>query len=333
MEQKSDKPTDDAKPADGGVIDATETEAMSAEGGATPTSPGPPPTGGNNKKAKKSNPLKKIYDRVNIYFLIFLFMVVVAGFIAAISVLNGKKSETPSTAQTATLDQKTLDQISGTDTKVGDPKQTLTVESNAIFSGSVLVKAGLDIGGQVKIGGALAVGGLSVSGTSIFEQIQTKGLAVNGDESVEGQLTVQKNLAVTGNGQFNGTVSAQRLSVENFAINKDLQVNRHIDAGGGVPRISGGSATGGGGTVSVNGSDTAGTVTVNTGGGTTGGTLATVTFTQAFNSTPHIALSPVGFGAGALNWYISRSPTGFTISVINAPPTGTSFSFDWVAME
>ena len=94
-----------------------------------------------------------------------------------------------------------------------------------------------------------------------------------------------------------------------------------------------GGAVGAGGTGSINGSDLAGTVTVNIGGSPSAGTLATVSFVNSYGSEPHVVVTPVGSSAAGLNWYITRSATGFVISTTNAPSASTSFSFDYVVIN
>jgi hypothetical protein len=127
-----------------------------------------------------------------------------------------------------------------------------------------------------------------VSGTSAFENVQVgSNISVAGNAAVQGQLTVQKDLTVGGNATFAGNITAKRISIDIFTLNGDLQLNRHIDAGGPSPRVSGGSGLGGAGTVSISGTDTAGTVNVNFGFGTSAGVLANISFTDTFNQTPH----------------------------------------------
>ena len=153
------------------------------------------------------------------------------------------------------------------------------------------MKNDLDVAGTIKIGGTLNLPGITVTGTSTFDQIQGNKLAITGDGIIQGQLTVQKNLAVSGGGSFGGPISAPSITVQTFNLTGDLQFSRHIDAGGSTPVIAAfGSALGSGGTTSVNGTDSAGTLTINTGGAPPAGCFATVNFAQKFNSTPHMSI-------------------------------------------
>lgn len=285
------------------------------------------------KKKKKGGGLKGLASRVNIYLLLFILTLVLAGFIVFIGLQRSKKDLGTTTITTTPLSQETLDQLNGSDASVGDPKQTLSVESNAIFNGAVLVKGSLDVAGAIKVGGTLSLPGISVSGSSTFDQISANQLAVAGDTGVQGTLNVQNNLTVAGSAQFGGPVSVPQLSVRSLILEGDLAISRHIDAGGGTPGLSNGNALGGGGTASISGSDTAGTVTINTGGGPGAGCFATINFAQRFTQVPHIVITPVGAAAAGINYYITRTTSSFQICTTNAAPGGSNFSFDYIAFD
>ncbi len=289
--------------------------------------------GSGDKKKKKGGGLKGLASRINIYLLLLILIIVLAGFVVFIGLQRSKEDLGTTSITTAPLTQETLDQLNGSDASVGDPKQTLTVESNAIFNGAMLVKGSLDVAGAIKVGGPLNLPGLSVSGSSTFDQINTNGLAVAGDAGIQGALNVQNNLTVAGSGQFGGPISAPQISVRNLVLEGDLAISRHIDAGGGTPGLSNGSALGGGGTASINGSDTAGTITINTGGGPGVGCFATISFAQSFSQVPHIVITPVGSAAAGLNYYINRTTSSFQICTTNPAPGGANFSFDYIAID
>ncbi len=276
--------------------------------------------------------VRGLITHLNIYFLLFIFIFVLALGVVFISFQKGKKADAPTTITTQPLTKEALAQLQGSDAKVGDPKQTLTIESNAIFSGKVLIRDSLDVAGAIKVGGALSLPGISVSGTSTFDQITANSLSVAGNMTIQGQVNV-KGINSTGGATFGGPLSAPVLNVQSLILAGDLQLIRHIDAGGGTPGKSDGGALGNGGTSSVSGTDTAGTVTINIGGSPGAGCFVTVNFTNRFNGTPHIALSPVGSAAGGLNYYINRSSSNFSICSTNPAPAGQSFSFDYVAID
>lgn len=327
-------------------LDSTEIESLDSQttvvtedttgGGATATPSGTTSEkdGKKEKKKRKAPSVKGLAGKFNIYLLLFMLIIVIAGIVTFISYQQNKKSadKANQTITTTPLSEEDLEKLRQTDVKVGDPKQILSVESNAIFAGKVLIRDSLEVAGQIKVGGPLNLPGISVSGTSIFDQVQISNLQISGSATIQGQLNVQSGLNVTGNLTVGGTISAGKLNIENLAVSRDLQLARHIDAGGGTPGISGGGALGAGGTTSLSGTDTAGTININTGGGTVAGCFASVTFTQAFNS-PHVVVTPVGSGAGSLNFYINRSGSGFSICTNSAAPAGQNFAFDYVVID
>jgi cytoskeletal protein CcmA (bactofilin family) len=277
--------------------------------------------------------IQNLITHINIYLLLFILIVIVSVVIVFVSIQKSKKDAVVPVITTQNLSQDALDKVKGSDAKVGDPKQTLSIEYNAIFSGKVLIRDSLDVAGGIKVGGPLSLPGITVSGNSTFDQITANNLSIAGNTSIQGQLTVQKTLTVTGGASFGGPISAPQLSIQSLQLNSDLQLNRHIDAGGGTPGKTDGGAAGSGGTTSVSGSDTAGTVTINTGSGTFAGCFVTVNFAQKFNATPHVVISPVGPSAASLNYYVTRTTTSFSICTTNAAPTGSSFSFDYVVID
>ncbi len=300
-------------------------------------------TAGTPESAPNSNKLPKfdfqrylrsLVNKINIYLLLFIFILLLAGIVLVVAVQSSKNQAKKDETTTQKLTADALKSLEGSDAKVGDPKQLLTIESNAVFSGKVLIRDSLDVAGAIKVGGALSLPGITVSGTSQFDQVQLNSLSISGNANIQGQLTIQKGLTVASSGSFAGTLSAPVISTDKLVLNQDLQLNRHIDSGGATPNVSTASgATGGGGTVSINGTDTAGTVTINNGSGAVAGLLATVTFAVKFTSNPHIVITPVCNSACNFTPYITnRTSTGFTIGIAGTNPGG-SFSFSFIAME
>lgn len=319
------------QPEEAADLDSLEAQTTVVEDGNTP----PPPETSKKEKPKKRSPIKGLAGRFNIYLLLFVFVIVIAGVVTAISFLRSKQveNESKTTVKTEPLSQEALDQLRQTDVKVGDPKQILSVESNAVFAGRVLIRGGLEVAGEIKAGSPLNLPGITVSGSSVLNELQATLLQVTGNATVQGQLSVQNNLAVSGSGSFGGTLTAARLNIQDLQINGDLQFTRHIDAGGGTPSKADGTALGSGGTSSISGTDTAGTVAINTGGGTSPGCFATITFTQRYNGTPHVVVTPVGSAGGAVDFYINRSSSNFSICTSNAAPAGQSFAFDYIVID
>ncbi len=271
--------------------------------------------------------LRSLLKRFNIYLLIFCLIIVTSIFMVFISIQHNRKENTVTPLTTQTLTADTLKQLKGSQATIGDPKKILSVESNAIFAGTVLVRQSLDVAGEIKVGGGLSLAGITVGGTSTLDQLQANSVVITGN------ATVQKGLSVAGSGSFGGSLSAASLNINTLHLNGDLQLNRHIDAGGGTPSKSDGGALGSGGTSSVSGTDTAGTVTISTGGSPAAGCFVTVNFSQKFNATPHVVITPVGSAAANLNYYINRTSANFSICATNAAPAANSFSFDYVAID
>lgn len=284
--------------------------------------------------APKPNKVKQFFSRFNIYLLLFLLALLLGSVVVGASYLQSKKTEKAGLKGVVTepLSEKSLEQLKNADVTVGDPKQILSVESNAVFAGQVLLRGNLEVAGQIKAGGPLNLNGLTVGGNSTFGDVQASQLQISGNATVQGQLAVQSGLTVSGSGSFGGTLTAARLNIQQLQVSGDIQFTRHIDAGGGTPNLSYGSALGGGGTSSISGTDTAGTVVINTGGGTSAGCFASINFIQRFAS-PHIVITPIGPTGAALNYYVNRTSTSFSICTTNAAPAGSSFAFDYTVID
>lgn len=304
--------------------------------GTEPVAPsGPSPTVSGSGGPKLKGSFLRLFKQFNIYLLLFVLVLIVGGAIATVLYLKAQsESANANNLSSQSLSQSALDQLATSDVTVGEPKHTLNVESNAVFSGAVLVRGSLQIAGNLQVGSNLAINGLRVTGSSTFDDVQvTKSLALSGDGSIQGQLNIQKGLNVNGTGTFQGALSAPSLTVGTLQISGDLALTHHIAAGGGNPSRSNGAALGSGGTASVSGSDTAGSVTINTGGSPGVGCFITVNFTTRFNATPHIVITPVGSGAAGLAYYITRSTSNFSICTTTPAPASTSFGFDYVAFD
>lgn len=274
-----------------------------------------------------------LIHHLNIYLLLFVLIIVLSAGIVYVAYQRNKEETTPTTITTTTLSEDALDQIKSSDATVGDPKQTLTIASNAIFSGKVLIRDSLDIAGSLKVGSALSLTGVSVSGPASFDQLQANSITISGNTDIQGSLTVQQGITSTSGATFGGPVSASQITTQSLQLSGDLQIVRHIDAGGTTPGKSDGTALGNGGTVSVSGTDTAGTITINTGGSPGVGCFVTVNFTNDFSATPHIVATPVGSAAATINYYINRTANSFSLCTVNSAPAGQTFSFDYVAID
>lgn len=289
------------------------------------------------QKAGPIAKLKGLVSRLNVYFLLFILLVIIALMILFI-VYNTSTQQDQARLETQELTQESIDSLIGSDAKVGDPKQLLTVESDSVFNGQVLIRDGLDVAGPIKVGGSLSLPGITVSGQSAFDEVTVNRLSIAGDAQIQGQLSVQEGLSVSGPVTFSGTLSAANFSIQSLTVEQDARFNRHIDAAGPTPNVSRGSAVGSGGTVTISGTDTAGTVGVNVGSGAGAGNLATVTFANAYTGNPHVVITPVAPQGSSLvaadkQFYISnRTSTSFTIAVSSGLSSG-SISFDYIVID
>jgi cytoskeletal protein CcmA (bactofilin family) len=317
-------------------LESLESTAVPAEQSpGSPEAPAPAAPTPEPKKPKGEHRLKRLFRKFNIYLLLFVLVLAIAIIVTVVSYIRSKQADENRQQQLATepLSQEELSQLRQSDVKIGGPRQVLNVEANAVFTGKVLVRDSLEVAGEIRTGSAISAPGLNVSGTSILNQVQAGNVQVSGNATIQGQISSQGNLSVAGSGSFGGTLTAARLNIQDLLINGNLQVARHIDAGGPTPTHSGGSALGNGGTSSVSGTDTAGTVNINIGGGPGAGCFVTVNFAQRFNGSPHVTITPVGAAAANLRYYINRSNNNFSICSTNAAPAGQSFAFDYIVID
>lgn len=280
---------------------------------------------------KKVPAFKRFFRKVNLYFLIFMILVIVAGVIAAVSYLNSQKpAETPDIAEQV-LDDEALRQLANTDTSVGNTSQTLTIKGNAIIDGQTLMRGNLNIAGNLQTGGSIQAPTLTISGTTNLGQTQVNDLQVATNVSIQGSTTMQ-SLSVAGTSTFGGAMTASQITVSRLILsgNAELQIPNHISFTGPSPsRTTNNGVLGNGGSASVSGSDTSGTINVNSGNNPAPGCFIRVNFSQGFSNMPKVIVSPVGSGAGAMQFYTDRDRNGFSVCTNNAAPANQSFSFDF----
>lgn len=318
-------------PEDGAdALASPEPTSSSGDTSSTNDSPAKPV----GKAPKKSGGIKAVLRRFNIYLLLFVFVLFLAGLIIMIAYFQSKSASTSSTIKTQTLTQNTLNQVANSDTSVGSTQTVLSVQSSAVFAGKVLIRQDLEVAGNLQIGGTVGLTNLAVAGSTQLGMAQiNKDLSVAGNTSLQGTTTIAKGLQVSGTGSFGGTISAPQVTTSSLQLNSDLTLTHHIITGGGTPDRTNGGGLGNGGTTSVSGTDTAGTVSVNIGNSPAAGCFATVSFTQKYNTTPHVLLTPVGPSAGGLDYYVTRTAATFSICDATTPPAGSSFSFDYFVIN
>jgi hypothetical protein len=292
-----------------------------------PATPQPSPS----PKLAKTGIAKRFSIFGNLYLLIFVLLVLVGAGVIYVAVKSSKPAATQQ--KTSSLTDQQISSLKGNTTLVGDSKQTLDIQSDSIFEGQVLDRGDLNVAGSLKVGGPLSLPSVSVGGNGTFGQIGINGgLNVGGDSTLQGALTIQKNLNVSGSGSF-GSLNVSNLSITTLQLRGDISVNQHILTTGTQPGRSFGTALGGGGTASVSGTDTAGTVSINTGSNPPAGCFVTVNFAKNFGSTPHVVISPSNSNAGALPYYTNRSTSNFSICSAGVPAGGTNYVFDYVVLD
>ena len=272
---------------------------------------------------------------INPYLVLFVLVLVLGGVVAFIANrLNNQNDPTNQAFEDGELTQEELERLRQAEQNIGTVDQTLTVAANAIFNGKILVKSDLDVAGSIRVGGPLSLPGITVAGSSEFEDINVNNdLAILGSTSIQQSLTVQGAVTINGNLSVGGTISAAAISADSVEFSGDLELSRHIDTNGGTPSASSGTAVGSGGTVSVSGNDIAGTVTINTGGSPPAGLFIRVNFKQTYSGTPVVQITPVGSSAGGLNYYVVRDSAGFNVGTSNVPAAATTYRFDYFVVE
>lgn len=280
---------------------------------------------------KKISPLKKFFRKVNLYFLIFILLIAVAGIVTVVSYFNSQKAPITPDIESQKLSEDALKQLANTDASVGGGSQTLTIQGNAIITGQTLMRGNLNVAGNFQTGGKIQGPSLTISGDTNLADTQVNGLQVKGNAAIQGNATVS-DLNVSGTSSFSGALTASQITVTKLVLsgNASLQVPNHISFTGPSPsRTMNAAVLGRGGSTSINGSDTAGTVNINTGSGPAAGCFVRVSFNQAFTNKPHVIISPVDAGAGRTQYYVDRDTSGFSICTASPAPANQRFAFDY----
>lgn len=280
---------------------------------------------------KKISPLKQFLRKVNLYFLIFGLLIVVAGAIAAVNYLNSQKTPVAPAVATQGLSENALKQLANSDATVGNTSQTLTIQGNAIIAGQTLTRGNLNVAGNFQTGGSIQGPSLTISGATNLGATQINSLQVATNTAVQGSTTL-RDLNVAGTSSFSGPMTASQITVTKLVLsgNAVLQIPNHIAFTGPSPnRTINAGVLGSGGSASVNGSDTTGTININTGSNPVAGCFARINFQQAFTNQPHVIVSPVGAGAGQTQYYVDRNNSGFSICTAAPAPANQVFAFDY----
>jgi cytoskeletal protein CcmA (bactofilin family) len=282
---------------------------------------------------KKVSPIKKFLRKINLYFLIFMLLLVVAGVIAAVNYLNSQKAVTEPNIASQKLTQDALKQLANSDATVGSAAQTLTIQGNAIISGQTLMRGNLNVAGNFQTGGSIQGPSLTISGKSNLGETQINSLQVATNTAIQGSTTM-RDLSVSGAATFSGAITASQITVSKLVLSGTgtLQLPNHLSFTGPSPSRSfiGSGILGSGGSVSISGSDTSGTINLNSGNSPNGsGCIVRINFQQAFPGQPHVLVSPVGSAAGGMEYYVERNNSGFSLCTNVAPTANKTFAFDY----
>lgn len=280
---------------------------------------------------KKVSPIKRFFRKVNVYLLIFVLLIVVAGVVTLVNYLNSQKAPTETSIATQALSTEALKQLANTDATVGGTSQTLTIQGNAIIAGQTLMRGNLNVAGNFQSGGPIQAPSITIAGATNLGETQTNNLQVATNAAVQGSTTL-RDVNVSGASSFSGPMTASQITVTKLILsgNAVLQIPNHVSFTGPAPsRTINAVVLGNGGSASVSGSDTAGVVNVNTGNNPTAGCFARINFQQAFTNQPRVIISPVGAAAGQAEYYVDRSNSGFSICTAIPAPANQVFAFDY----
>lgn len=280
---------------------------------------------------KKVSPIKRFFRKINVYLLMFLLLIVVAGAITAVNYLNSQKTVPKPDIASQGLTEDALKQLANTDASIGGASQTLTIKGNAVIDGQTLMRGNLNVAGNFQSGGSIQGPSLTISGAANLGATQINSLQVATNAAVQGSTTL-RDLNVAGAASFGGAISASQITVTRLILsgNAVLQVPNHISFAGPSPgRTINTGPLGNGGSASVSGSDTTGTVNINTGNNTSAGCFVRISFNQNFASQPHVIISPVGSAAGQTQYYVDRDTSSFSLCTSSPAPANQAFAFDY----
>jgi hypothetical protein len=293
--------------------------------------------------------ISSIYRRADILTTVFTFIgaLVAAGLIfGGYAYFTRSKAPAVKAPKVTELDKADLAKLGSffDGNTAGNTDQVLTISASTLFKNRVAVANDVKVTGGLQVTATTALSDLTVDKVTTLGVTNIRGqLVVAGPVSFQSpaQLgaggSVNGNLAVTGNGSFGGSLSAGTLNIRDLSVTGTLNLAGHLSIAGSNPSASALSGAGPGASAQVDGNDSGGTVTINTGtipNFTTpfpGAQLVTVNFRSAYPRVPRVVITPIGQSTGALEYFIIKTATGFTIGTANKPNSSTGYSFDyWV---
>lgn len=253
--------------------------------------------------------------------------------------------------ETVTLSSEALSQLGMSKTAVNNAGTELVIGPDSKFNGSVTMGSQVNIAGELNLNSTLSAADaklaklqandvqfdqFNVSGDGTLSSLNLrKDLIVAGTTNFQGAvsmaqlLTVNNNANIAGSLAVGGSLSVRNFQASSLVSDTTLTIGGHIITRGNAPRVSAGGGAGSNGTASVSGNDASGTIAVNVGAGSGGGLLVSLSFTNAYSSTPHVVITPVGRYA---NVYVNRTASGFTISAEGSLAPG-GYAFDYMVMQ
>ena len=258
-----------------------------------------------------------------IILLIALFIIVGSG-LGYYAASNVKKKSQNITVNTQNLPSGTLNKLTGNLANNSQVGQQLTISPDTTFRNGLAVQGAESVGNNFSVNGSAALQGPVTIGNSL---------------NVRGSLSVNSNASLGGNLSVSGLITAASLSVgsitiSNLNFNGDLNFGGHLVPLGTVPDAVASVAASGGG-VQISGSDTSGTIVINMGNNAPflAGEMAIITFHKAFNLAPRVEITPANDQAAQLSYYVTETPTFFTIRTASIPSAAASYSFNYFVSQ
>jgi hypothetical protein len=342
-----------ASPSENSTPPPPEMLKPQGEAGSSPTTPSAP---GSTDAAKPKQAKRTSYRPshkatfIGLIFIVIILVVNVA--VIALVIKSQQKKNSPANLSAVSLSSDTLGKLGVNRSGVGNLGEQLSIGPNSTFNGTVSVAKDVTIGGQLKLNSKFSATDASLAqleaGNTSLNQLD-----VNGDATVS-NLSLRKDLSVTGTARFLGSVSMAQLLTINNGLNvtvnlavggaltansfhassltsdTTLTIGGHVITRGTAPGVGPGSALGNNGTVSISGNDSAGTVAANIGTGAGSGIVANIAFRAQYGSIPHVVVTAIGAGIGSV--YVTRSIGGFSIGVNGALAPG-GYAFDYIVEQ
>jgi cytoskeletal protein CcmA (bactofilin family) len=324
-------------------------QADSSQQGAEGGAPGGTPP--NAKDAKKKHGSHRPSHKATFIGLAVVVAILAINGVVIWFFLRSQSKDEDANRDEVTLSAETLENLGVSRNTIGDLGVELTVGPNSDFKGDVKVGGDVNIAGQLSLNSKFTASDASLAklaaGDTSLQQLNVNGdgtvtnfnlrkdLIVAGLSRFQGPatfsqpLTVNSNAQVAGNLAVGNAVTGRSVQAGSLIADSTLRIGGKIVTSGSTPSVAIGTGLGSAGTVSISGNEVAGTVAANAGVGAAGGLIASVTFKNAYSTTPHVVVTPIG---NVGTFWISRSSTGFSIFVGGGLAPG-GYAFDYVIVQ